>query len=161
MILLSITNLYNNYKYLNPNIVKDYCKEKGCKLQISSDQYYILDGDLIEEYKRSSQLNKSVDCIIISKKPIDEKYEVILCELSSGKKSADVIIEKFKNSGNEISSTFKDNNLNIGNFQCYYLGDLKNLKFSKKRLNKPLNIVGLTDRYDILIKLRKCNYSIE
>ncbi len=146
MIKLPLHQLESYYKnYNNEDTTIDSCKEKGCGLKdIDKKKYLIINGDKVEKSKKNDFTRKSVDCIIIQKSPLNSGgYKIILCELTSGGKNTKDLKEKFKNSGEEISKSFRKFNLKISSFKCVFLGELKNDNRTKRELRKPFNISGL------------------
>ncbi len=141
------------------NNVLSKCNEKKCTLRdVNKKRFIILDGDKLKK----SEV-KSVDCIIIDlKKNTDNKYRVILCELTSGNKNLDDAREKFKNSGEAILRLMSELNREVFKIDCLVLGKIvKNGRVvSKRYLSKPIMFSGYGNRNSI-INQQNCGFSIE
>lgn len=134
------------------------CREGACTLKdISRENYFIIDGD---EIKNSAE--KSVDCIIINLKNDNENnYEIILCELTTGKKDLKDAILKFKASGKLIIEYLSQINKHVTKIKCLLLGDIK--ENGKVIDGKILNanqfmIEGFSKKN--IIQNESCGYSI-
>ena len=135
------------------------CSENKCNLKdVNKKRFIILDGDNLKERD-----GKSVDCIIIDLKENDDnKYRVILCELTSGNKTFDDAREKFQNSGAWIIKLMKHLDKHIFKIDCLLLGKIiKNGQVVPKRyLSKPIRINGY-DNKNSVINQQNCGFSIK
>ena len=135
------------------------CSEKNCTLRdINRKRFIILDGDNL---KKSDK--KSVDCIIIDlKKNDDNKYRIILCELTSGNKNLDDAREKFKNSGEIILDLMRQLDEEVFKIDCLVLGKIvKNGRVvSKRYLAKPIQFSGYGNKNSV-INQQNCGFSIK
>ena len=141
------------------NYILDKCAEKGCFFKdIKKEDYVILDGDGLE--KRNGR--SSVDCIIIKLKTnLDNKYDIILCELTSGSKDLKKVRQKFEDSGSLVVNVMKNMGEEINNISCLLLGKIKDngQRITYKNLLNPVFIKGFK-RNDIFIRKESCEYSI-
>lgn len=97
------------------------CKENDCALKnVSRNKYYIIDGDSIK-----NPGEKSVDCIIINLNQNEEnKYNIILCELTKKDKDIQDAIKRFKASGKLIINHLNEINKIVNKFDCLVLGNI-------------------------------------
>lgn len=139
-------------------IIKENCREHKCVLKGNYKDYIILDGDEIKDNLLPGL--KSVDCIIISKKPYDgNKIDVIMCELGGDKKWADVK-KKMIDSSEHFVSVINDSDFEIGKFICCFLGKYKNPKQIKKQKRANINIHDL-GRHNVKIHNFNCGWEFE
>ena len=139
-------------------IVKENCKEHNCVLKGNFKDYIILDGDDIKNNLLPGL--KSVDCIIISKKPYNgNKIDVFICELGGIKKWADVK-KKMIDSSQHFVSVINHSDFEIGKFICCFLGKYKNPKQIKKQKKAHINIPGL-DIHNVKIYNFNCGWEFE
>lgn len=136
----------------------DKCKDKNCTLKdIKYDEYVIISGDDIDE-------KSSVDCIIFNLELMDGGYDIILCELTRGKKKLGKAKEKFLNSGTFVVDLMNKIDCDINNIHCLLLGKLKmNGKvISKNHLIERPNFINIPTFYrnDVQIRNGDCGYSI-
>lgn len=133
------------------------CKENNCALKDISQDYFIIDGDEIKESG-----DKSVDCIIIDLNVNEEdKYKIILCELTKGKKDIQDAIKRFQSSGKLIINRLKEMNKEVYSINCLFLGDItRNGKSIDKKvlILNDFFIDGL-DKKNI-IQNENCGFSI-
>lgn len=111
------------------------CRENDCALVGINNNYFIINGDTIKENDE-----KSVDCIIIDLRETEEKYKIILCELTSGNKNIRDAQDKFKSSGKLIINHLDKIDATIYSIDCLLLGKIvKNGKsIDKKRINEKI-----------------------
>ncbi len=139
-------------------LIKKTCREHKCVLKGNYDDYIILDGDDIKDNLFPGL--KSVDCIIISKKPYDgNKIDVIICELGGDKNWADVK-KKMIDSANHFVSIINNSDFEIGKFICCFLGKYKNSKRIKKQKKANIPIQGL-NRHNVKIHNFNCGWEFE
>ena len=69
---------------------------------------------------------KSVDFIVFAKKIKNKKVEVVLCEVTTGRKTFDDVLQKIRSSGKYILKVFEELGYSVWNFDCIYLGNYKN-----------------------------------
>lgn len=139
-------------------IIKENCREHKCVLKGNYKEYIILDGDEIKNNLLPGL--KSVDCIIISKKPKDgNKIDVILCELGGDKNWADVK-KKMIDSGEHFVSVINDSDFVIDKFICCFLGKYKNTKRIKKQKKANIHIPNL-DSHTVRIYNFNCGWEFE
>lgn len=131
------------------------CREHDCALVGINSNYFIINGDTIKENDE-----KSVDCIIIDLRETEEKYKIILCELTSGNKNIRDAQEKFKSSGKLIINHLDKINVTVYSIDCLLLGKIvKNGKsIDKKELMRKFRIDG-HDK-NMIIQNEKCGYDI-
>lgn len=131
------------------------CKEKDCALVGINNNYFIINGDTIKENDE-----KSVDCIIIDLRETEEKYKIILCELTSGNKNIRDAQDKFKSSGKLIINYLYELNATVYSIDCLLLGKIvKNGKsIDKKELMRKFRIEG--HNANMIIQNEKCGYDI-
>lgn len=140
------------------NIIKENCKERNCVLKGNFKDYIILDGDEIKDNLLPGL--KSVDCIIISKKPYDgKKIDIIICELGGKKNWADVK-KKMVDSSKHFISVIDNSDFEIGKFICCFLGKYKNPNQIKKQKRAHINIPGL-DIHNVKIYNFNCGWEFE
>lgn len=150
----TLRNHYNSDSRFNRvNVFRSKCKEEGCKLNGDLRDYLILNGD---EIKKAMKLHDvgSADCILIDKNAIDGEYKVIICELST-KKPSKKVKKQLSGSGEHIVDVFKDNDLEIKDICCLFLGkysDITNIRKSRNIVNIP-NF----DRNDVQIINKGCH----
>lgn len=141
------------------NYILDKCREKGCFFKdIRKEDYIILDGDNLE--KRNGR--SSVDCIIVGLKTnLDNKHNIILCELTSGSKDLKKVRQKFEDGRSLAVSIMGDMGEEINNISCLLLGKIKDngQHLLSKNLMNPISIRGF-ERNDIFIRKEECGYSV-
>ena len=136
-------------------IFTDNCEENGCKLTGIPQESIILDGDNIERCFSSQQLSNSADRIIISETD-DNNLDILVCELSRGKRSPQVIENKIINTSNQIVDIIKNSDFKINNFKCCYVGQYDNrYKKLMRRKSPAINIDGINLK-NIMIKRVNC-----
>ena len=146
-------------KFGAKNILRK-CNESCALKDISHKNFIILAGDNIKNQKMNES---SVDCIIIDlRKNQENKYRVILCELTTSTKELDKAKNKFEDSGKLIIETMNEFGESIYKIDCLLLGQIvKNGKnINRKHLLKPINIKGY-DKRDAVINQKYCGYSIK
>ena len=138
-----------------PQYTRSKCKENNCSLIGINNNYFIVNGDAIKENDE-----KSVDCIIIDLREIEEKYKIILCELTSGDKNIKDARNKFKSSGKLIIDHLDKINATVYSIDCLLLGKIvKNGKsIDKKELMRKFRIEG--HNANMIIQNEKCGYNI-
>ena len=131
------------------------CKENDCALVGINSNYFIINGDTIKENDE-----KSVDCIIIDLRETEEKYRIILCELTSGNKNIRDAQDKFKSSEKLIINYLNKINATVYSIDCLLLGKIvKNGKsIDKKELMRKFRIEG--NNANMIIQNEKCGYDI-
>ena len=133
-------------------IIKENCKEHRCVLKGNYKDYIILDGDDIKDNLLLGL--KSVDCIIISKKPYDgNRIDVIICELGGDKRWADVK-KKMIDSSEHFVEIINNSDFKIGKFICCFLGKYK--KSKTKKASIPIKGLGIHN-----IKIHNFNWGLE
>lgn len=141
------------------NYILDKCKEKGCFFKdIRKEDYVILDGDGLEKRNGKS----SVDCIVVGLKTnLDNKHDIILCELTSGSKDLKKVRQKFEDSGGLVVNIMESMGEEINNISCLLLGKIKDngQKMICKNLMNPISIREF-GRNDIFIRKEDCGYSV-
>ena len=137
---------FNNQKF---PIFETDCNDENCKLNGNFNKYIILNGDNIK--KLLNKHEKSVDRIIL-KEVSTKEVDVILCELTSGKKRYTSIVEKIKKSGEYILTVLKKLNFKVRDFKCIFVGKYKNPKRIKP---KPFSIPSF-HKNNINIKKLDC-----
>lgn len=97
------------------------CRQNRCALKnVSKDKYFIINGDLIKDSG-----DKSVDCIIVDLEQDEEnKYKIILCELTKGEKDINDAIKRFQSSGKLIINRLDEINKLIYKIDCLFLGNI-------------------------------------
>lgn len=141
-----IIKYYSQPRFINKNfpIFEDDCNE-GCELKGNFENCIILNGDNIKICLHLDE--KSVDRIVFAKKAVDNKLDVILCELSDGKKRYTDVVKKVKGSGEHIFKVLSDFDFKVNDFICIYLGKYKN---PDRVIEKAFSIPGF-HRNDIKI----------
>ena len=132
------------------------CREKNCALVGLSKDYFIINGDTIKKWGE-----KSVDCIIIDlRKNNDQKFKIILCELTSGNKNIRDARDKFKSSGKLIINYLNTIGEKIYRIDCLLLGKIKKngKSIDNKKLMRKFRIEGYNS--SIIIQNEKCGYNI-
>lgn len=138
--------------------LKKKCKENDCILKGNYKDYIILDGDDINDNLLPGL--KSVDCIILSKKPYNgNMIDIIICELGGDKKWADVK-GKIIDSSQHFVNVINNSDIEIGKFICCFLGKYKNPKRIKKQKKANIHIPGLK-RHNIKIHNFNCGWEFE
>lgn len=117
--------------------------------------FYYLNYDNIAEILNIP--GKSVDRIVFAKKVKGKNISVLLCELTTGKKSSHDVLEKTKNSGEYIIKVLKKYGFNVINFDCIYLGRYKDNKRIYK--SKKFAIAGCS-RNDLKIRQFNCGKNL-
>lgn len=133
------------------------CKENNCALVGITNNYFIINGDAIKE----TDDEKSVDCIIIDLRLNEEnKYKIILCELTSSDKNIKDAKNKFKSSGKLIVNYLNCIDESVYSINCLLLGKIvKNGKsIDKKELLQKFRIEGYNA--NVIIQNEKCGYNI-
>lgn len=134
------------------------CRQKNCALKnVSNNKYFIINGDLIKDPD-----DKSVDCIIVDLEQNEEnKYKIILCELTKGKKDINDAIKRFQSSGKMIITLLDDIDKDIYKIDCLFLG---NITQNGKPIDKKVLILN---KFRIegfnkinLITNKNCGYDI-
>lgn len=134
------------------------CKENYCALKnVSRDKYYIIDGDSIK-----NPGEKSVDCIIINLNQNEEnKYNIVLCELTTNDKDIKDAIKRFKASGKLIINRLNEINKFVNKFDCLVLG---NITQNGKPIGKKVLILNKfrIEGFDAIniIQNERCGYDI-
>ena len=85
------------------------------------------------------------DCIIIKLKTnLDNKYDIILCELTSGSRDLKKVRQKFEDSGSLVVNVMKNMGEEINNISCLLLGKIKDngQRITYKNLLNPVFIKG-------------------
>lgn len=140
------------------NIILSKCKENNCSLKdIKKEDYLIVNGD---QFKKNSN-EKSVDCIIIDlNQNLENKYRIILCELTAGKKPLSDCKNKFQSSGEYIVQTMNDIDESIYEIDCLMIGKIKEngRTMAQKALTSSIRIKGYAR--PIYIKNKECGFSI-
>lgn len=151
-----IRNYFNRQPFSDNklSIFEHDCKNKGCELKGNFEDYIILNGDNIKRCLKINQ--KSVDRIIFTKKASNNKLDIILCELSGGKKRYTDVVKKVRYSGEYILKIFNEYGFKINDFVCIYLGNYKN---ENRLLITPFSIPGF-HRNDIMINHARCGSDI-
>ena len=125
-----------------------------CALKDIKENHIVINGDTEE---------KSVDCIIFNSEPRKEGYDIILCELTAGKKKIKDAKEKFENSGKIAVDLMKKIERDINNVHCLLIGKLKSngKTMNKKVINRNISVkIEGFPRKDIFIRKEDCGYSI-
>ena len=136
------------------------CYENNCQLNNVPSDSIILNGDEIEDCL-SDVRDNSADRIIISPDKDSRKIDVLVCELSSGRRKRKLIENKIKNSAQHIINVFNRSEFEISNFRCCFIG-----KYEKhKGLIKSKNPIGVKvngiNKKMILIQNRPCGFSFD
>ena len=140
------------------SIIKKKCDEGGCILNGDYREYIILDGDDIKDNLLPGL--KSVDCIIISRKPYDgNKIDVFICELGKNKTWKEVK-GKIIDSSEHFVGVINSSDFKIGKFICCFLGKYKSPKRIKKQKKANIHIHGL-NRHNIKIHNFSCGWEFE
>ena len=114
---------FKNKKY---PVFENNCEDEGCELKGDFKDYIILNGDNIMTLLKKDE--KSVDRILFLKKAPNKKVDVVLCELTRGKKKYSDVVEKTKKSGEYIISVLEELGFKVRNFKCIFIGEYKNTK---------------------------------
>ena len=101
-----------------------------------------------------------MDCIIIDLRETEEKYKIILCELTSGNKNIRDAQDKFKSSGKLIINYLYRIDATVYSIDCLLLGKIvKNGKsIDKKELMRKFRIEG--HNANMIIQNENCGYDI-
>ena len=154
--------LYNHYNKENcsnlDEIFINDCHENNCKLDNIPKECTILHGDKIEECL-SDKRDNSADRILISEKFDGNNVNVLVCELSSGRRKRKLIENKIKNSSQHIINVLIRSPFEINRLRCCYLGKYqKGLIKSKTPLIIKVNWNGIKS---IPIQNHPCGFDFE
>ena len=137
---MSVIDYYSKKECSNlKSIFTDNCSENNCKLINTPRDSIILDGDEIEKCF-SKIRNNSADRVIISNEN-DNNLEIIICDLSSGRRKHDLIKNKFINTAKHIVEVFNKSKFKIANLKCCYIGKYEKNKYIFKR--KKVDVVKI------------------
>ena len=136
----------------NNHLFMKKCKENECILKNASRDYYIVDEDSLKNNICAE--DKSVDCILINKKPVNSLFNLIFCELGNNKSYKD-IKEKASKSGKHMCGILEKYGININKIYCFHLGSIKNLH-SKQR--KPITICSASN---VRIESKSCQFDFD
>lgn len=126
------------------------CEDEGCKLNGNFKDYIVLNGDNIQTLLKRDE--KSVDRILFLKKAPNKKVDVILCELTRGKKKYTDVREKIKQSGKYIFTVLQELGFKVRDFKCIFVGNYKN---AKRVRPKPFSVPPF-HKNNITIKQIEC-----
>ena len=156
--------LYNYYNGKNcsnlADIFTDDCSENDCKLDNVPAESTILNGDKIEECL-SDVRDNSADRIVISEKYDGNNVDILICELSHGRRKSRLIKNKIQNSSQHIINVINRSPFNIKKFRCCYIGKYEKfdgLIKSKAPITVKLNGI---DKKIIPIQNRPCGFDFE
>lgn len=136
------------------------CYENNCKLNNIPKECTILNGDKIEECLLDLRKN-SADRIIISKKFDGNVINILICELSSGKRKSELIRNKIQNSSQHIIDVFNPSQFEINNFRCCYIGKYEKYDgLIKSKTPITIKVNGISKKI-IHIQNHPCGFDFE